>query len=56
MANMLNAHVDPTLLCKYTKIHPTAMSTSSVIAKYVLETNMPIKLGVYAKYLTCIYR
>ena len=30
--------------------------TSHVIVKYVLETNMPTKLGIYANYLIDIYR
>ena len=37
---------------------PTAMHTSYVIAKYVLEENTPTKLGIYAihtKYLTGFY-
>ena len=58
MANMLNGHIYPILLHRYTKTQPTAVSTSPVIAKYVLERNMPTKLdtcAIYAKNLTCIY-
>ena len=31
------------------------MHTSHFIAKYVLETNMPTKLGMYAKYLIDVH-
>ena len=34
---------------------PTAIYTSHVIATYVLEANMPTKLGIYAKYLRDLY-
>ena len=33
----------------------TATFTTHVIAKYVPETDMPTKLGIYAKYLNGIY-
>ena len=55
----LHRHTHPILLHTHAKTQPTAISTSPVIAKYVLETTMPAKLGIYAihaKYLTCIYR
>ena len=55
MVNMLNGHIDPMFLHIYTITQLTATSTSSVIAKYVPETNMSTKLGIYAKYFKCIY-
>ena len=33
-----------------TKITPNATDTSHIIAKYVLETNMPYKCHIYVKY------
>ena len=32
------------------KTQPTTIHTSHIIAKYVLETNMPTRLGIYAIY------
>ena len=54
---MLYEHVDPmfvTQICHNTN----AISTSHVIAKYMPETNMLTKLGIYfmyGKYMRCIY-
>ena len=56
MVSILYRHVDPTFLYAYTKIQPTATSTSSVITTYVLETNVSTILGIYEKYLRSIYR
>ena len=33
------------------KTQQNAIHTSHIIAKYVLETNMPMRLGIYAKYV-----
>ena len=43
-------------LHKYAKTQQTATSSLPVIAKYVLNTNMPIKWIIYAKYFGCICR
>ena len=51
---MLNGHIDWTYFHIYAKIKPTAMSTSKVIAIYMLETNMPLTFCVYAKYFMSI--
>ena len=48
--NILNVHIDTTCLHVYAKTQPAAIYTSHGIARYVLETNIPIKLGIYAKY------
>ena len=37
------------------KTQLAAIHTSHVIAKYVLETNMLTKLGIYPKYLIDLY-
>ena len=52
---MLNLQIDPTFLHIYAKIQPTATSTAHIIDKCLPETNMPTKLGMYVKYLMCIY-
>ena len=52
-------YVDSALLHIYAKTKPTTICTSHMIAKYVPETNMPVKWGtcsIHAKYLTHIYR
>ena len=46
--NILNRHKDPTLLYICALTQPSAIHTSHVIAKYVLETNMPTKLSISA--------
>ena len=46
---MLYGYIDPTFLHRCATTQPTATHTFHVIAKYVLETNMPTKLGIYAK-------
>ena len=49
-ANILYGHVNPPFLHVYAKTQPTATSTSPVIAKYVQETNMPMKLDILTIY------
>ena len=46
---MLKGHIDATFLHKYTKIQPTLMFTSDVIAMYVPTTNMAY---IYATYMS----
>ena len=41
-----NRHIDPTVLHMCANTQPTSINTSHVIAKYVLETNIPIKLDI----------
>ena len=56
--NILNGHIDPTFLHTCHKTQPTAINTTHVIVKYVPETNMPNKLGIYdiyAKYMIDLY-
>ena len=53
-ANMVHGHVDLKGLHTYSQTQPNATFTSHTITKYVPETNMPTKLGIYAKYFTCI--
>ena len=59
MCKSHNQHIKwlygPNILLMCAKTQPTAINTSHVIAKYVLETNMPIKLGIYTKYLIDSY-
>ena len=50
-ANILNGHIEPTFLLICAETQLTAIHTSHVIAKHMLETNMPTNLGIYAKYL-----
>ena len=38
---MLNGHIDPMFLHTCPSTQPTAIHTSHVIAKYVLEINIP---------------
>ena len=51
MVNMLYGQIGHTVLHIYAKTESTATSTSHVSAKYVPETNMPIKLGIYDIYV-----
>ena len=54
-AIMLNGHIDPTLLQISTKMQSTVAGTfSHIIAKYVLETNMPSN-ATHANLLMCTY-
>ena len=56
--NMLNEHMEPTLLYICVKTQPTSIFTSRGIAKCVLETDLSTKLGIYAihaKYLMGLY-
>ena len=58
LTNIPHGHIDATSLHMCAKTQPTATSASPVIAKYVLETNMPTNLGIYAiyvQYLMCTY-
>ena len=41
---------DPTFLHHCAKTEPTVIDSSHVIAKYMLETNMPTTLGICAIY------
>ena len=50
-ANIINGYVDPTFLHIYAKTEQSATSISYVIAKYMTETNVPIKIGINANYL-----
>ena len=62
-SNIVNGYIHPTFLQICAKTQPTAIHTSHVIAKYVLETNVSTKLSIdalYAKYLIdlcgrCLY-
>ena len=53
IAIMLNKDISLTFLNTYGNMQPT--SISHVIAKYMPEMNMPMKLGIYAKYMTGVY-
>ena len=53
--NILNGYIDSTFLHICAKIQSTVIHTSHVIAKYVLEINMPTKLSIYAKHLIDLY-
>ena len=51
ITNILNPYSNQTFLHICTKTQPAEIHTSCVNAKYVLDTYMPTKLGIYAKYL-----
>ena len=53
--NILNGYIDPTFLQICATKQWTAIPTPHVIVKYVLEINVPTKLGLYAKYLTDLF-
>ena len=53
--NILNSYIHPTFLHVYAKTQPATKYTSHVIAKYVLETIIPTKWGIRAKYLIDFY-
>ena len=46
-AFMLPGNIDSTLLHIPNKIQLTATATSDIVAKYVQETNMPLKCHIY---------
>ena len=57
-SNILNGYIDWIFLHICAKTQPTAINTSHVIAKYVLVTGIPTKLGIYniyAKYFINLY-
>ena len=43
---MINGHIGPKALYIYATVQLTTKPTSQTIAKYVPDTNMPIKLGM----------
>ena len=45
----------PNILHIHSKTQLIAIHSCHVIAKYVLETNIPSKSGIYAKYLIDVY-
>ena len=56
--DILNGHIDQTFLHMCATAQPTAIHSSHVITKYVLETNVPNKLAIlslFAKYLIDLY-
>ena len=59
IVNMLNGLIDPKVLYKCATTQPTATCTSHIVTKFVPDTNMPTKLGIYniyAQYLMYISR